>query len=61
MLTVHRPVDTVPLLDKLNADITSVLRIPEVVQRLNELVIPPSPTSHEEFVETDYMLARATV
>ena len=39
----------VPLLDKLNADITSVLRMPEIQQRLNELVIPPSPTTREEF------------
>lgn len=38
-----------PLLDKLNADITSVLRIPEIEQRLTELVMPPSPTSREEF------------
>ena len=38
-----------PLLDKLNADITAVLRMPEVQQRLIELVIPPSPTSREEF------------
>ena len=38
-----------PLLDKLNADITSVLRMPEVQQRLSEMVIPPSPTSREEF------------
>jgi len=39
----------VPLLDKLNADITSVLRMPEIQQRLNDLVMPPSPTSREEF------------
>jgi len=39
----------VALLDKLNADFTAVLRMPEVEQRLNELVIPPSPTSREEF------------
>ena len=38
-----------PLLDKLNADIASVLRIPEVEHRLTELVIPPSPTTPEEF------------
>ncbi|HTE15352.1 MAG TPA: tripartite tricarboxylate transporter substrate binding protein [Burkholderiales bacterium] len=37
------------LLDKLNTDITAVLRMPEIAQRLNELVIPPSPTSREEF------------
>src|SRR5258706_1382635 len=38
-----------PLLDKLNADITAVLRMPEVQPRFIELVIPPSPTSREEF------------
>jgi tripartite-type tricarboxylate transporter receptor subunit TctC len=38
-----------PLLDKLNADITSVLRLPEIQQRLTEMVIPPSPTSRTEF------------
>ena len=37
------------LLDKLNADFTSVLRLPEVQQRLTEMVIPPSPTSRDEF------------
>ena len=37
------------LLDKLNADITSVLRMPEIQQRLTELVMPPSPTSRAEF------------
>jgi tripartite-type tricarboxylate transporter receptor subunit TctC len=39
----------VPLLDKLNADFVSVLRMPEVEQKLTELVIPPSPTTREEF------------
>jgi tripartite-type tricarboxylate transporter receptor subunit TctC len=39
----------VALLDKLNADITTVLRMPEVEQRLTELVIPPSPTTRDEF------------
>ena len=39
----------VPLLDKLNADFTTVLRMPEVEQRLTELVIPPSPTTRDEF------------
>jgi tripartite-type tricarboxylate transporter receptor subunit TctC len=38
-----------PLLDRLNADITSVLRMPEIEQRLTELVMPPTPTSREEF------------
>ena len=39
----------VPILDKLNADIHSVMRIPEVEQRLTELGMPPAPTSREEF------------
>jgi tripartite-type tricarboxylate transporter receptor subunit TctC len=39
----------VPLLDKLNTDFTAILRMPDVEQRLNELVIPPSPTTRDEF------------
>jgi tripartite-type tricarboxylate transporter receptor subunit TctC len=39
----------VPLLDKLNADFVAVLRIPEVEQKLTDMVIPPSPTTREEF------------
>jgi len=39
----------VALLDKLNADIHSVLRIPEVEQRLTQLGMPPAPTTREEF------------
>jgi tripartite-type tricarboxylate transporter receptor subunit TctC len=39
----------VPLLDKLNADITSILRTQDMKERLTELVIPPSPTTREEF------------
>jgi tripartite-type tricarboxylate transporter receptor subunit TctC len=39
----------VALLDKLNADIRSVMRIPEVGQRLTDLGMPPAPTSREEF------------
>ena len=37
------------LLDKLNADLLSVMRIPEVEQRLSGLGMPPAPTSREEF------------
>ena len=37
------------LLDKLNADIRSAMRIPEVEKRLTELGMPPAPTSREEF------------
>jgi tripartite-type tricarboxylate transporter receptor subunit TctC len=37
------------LLDKLNADLHAVLRIPEVEQRLSDLGMPPAPTSRDEF------------
>jgi tripartite-type tricarboxylate transporter receptor subunit TctC len=37
------------LLDKLNADIVSVLRIPEIEQRLSDLGMPPAPTTRDEF------------
>jgi len=37
------------LLDKLNADLHSVLRIPEIEQRLTDLGMPPAPTTREEF------------
>ena len=37
------------LLDKLNADITEVLRIPEIEKRLSELGMPPAPTTRDEF------------
>lgn len=37
------------LLDKLNADINSVLRIPELQQRLEELVMGGPATTREEF------------
>jgi tripartite-type tricarboxylate transporter receptor subunit TctC len=39
----------VALLDKLNADLHTVLRIPEVEQRLTELGMPPAPTTRDEF------------
>ena len=38
-----------PVLDKLYTDITAVLRIPEMQQRLNDLVLDTSPTTREEF------------
>lgn len=38
-----------PLLDKLNADITTVLRSPDVKQLLDDMVASPSPTSRQEF------------
>jgi tripartite-type tricarboxylate transporter receptor subunit TctC len=39
----------VAILDKLNADLHSVMRIPEVEQRLSELGMPPAPTTRDEF------------
>ena len=38
-----------PLLDKLNADLHEVMRMPEVEQRLSEMGMPPAPTTREEF------------
>ena len=37
------------LLDKLNADINEVLRLPEMEKRLGDLGMPPAPTTREEF------------
>jgi tripartite-type tricarboxylate transporter receptor subunit TctC len=37
------------ILDKINADIHEVLRIPEIEQRLTELGMPPAPTTRDEF------------
>ncbi len=39
----------VALLDKLNADLHAVLRIPEIEQRLTALGMPPAPTTRDEF------------
>jgi tripartite-type tricarboxylate transporter receptor subunit TctC len=39
----------VPLLDKLNADIGTVMRIPEFHQRMAELVMDATPISRDEF------------
>ena len=39
----------VPLLDRLNADLHEVMRVPEVEKRLTELGMPPAPTTREEF------------
>ena len=39
----------VALLEKLNADIHAAMRIPEVERRLNDLGMPPEPTTREEF------------
>ena len=38
-----------PLLDKLNTDINTVLRMPDVQQRLHDVVVEGPPTSREEF------------
>jgi len=38
-----------PVLDKLNADITSVLRTPEVQQRIADFAMEAAPSSREEF------------
>jgi tripartite-type tricarboxylate transporter receptor subunit TctC len=38
-----------PLLDKLNADLHTILRIPEVEHRLTDLGMPPAPTTRDEF------------
>jgi len=37
------------LLDKLNADIIEVMRIPELEKRLGDLGMPPAPTTRDEF------------
>jgi len=39
------------LLDKLNADYTAALRDATVSQRLTEVMMPPSPTTREEFTQ----------
>ena len=38
-----------PILDKVHADLTAVLRMPDLQQRFSDLVVEPSPTSAEEF------------
>ncbi len=37
------------ILDKVNADLHTILRIPELAQRLTELGMPPTPTTRAEF------------
>jgi tripartite-type tricarboxylate transporter receptor subunit TctC len=41
----------VPILDKVHADLTAVLRTPEIQQRFNDMVIDVAPTSREEFAQ----------
>ena len=38
-----------PLLDKINADLHTVMKIPEIAQRLSDLGMPPAPTTRDEF------------
>ena len=40
-----------PILDKLHTDLTAVLRLPEIEQRLKDLVVNVAPTSREEFAQ----------
>jgi tripartite-type tricarboxylate transporter receptor subunit TctC len=40
-----------PVLDKVHADLTAVLRTPDVQQRFSEMVIEFTPTSREEFAQ----------
>src|SRR4051812_22696137 len=37
------------LLDKIHADVVAVLHMPDIEKHLTDLVIPPSPTSRDEF------------
>lgn len=37
------------ILDKIHEDMQKILRIPEVVQRLTELMLPPAPLSRDAF------------
>ena len=39
----------VPILEKVHADLTAVLRMPEIEQRLRDLVVTVAPTSRDEF------------
>lgn len=38
-------------LDKVHADLTAVLRMPEIQQRFKDMVIEVAPTSREEFAQ----------
>ena len=38
-----------PVLDKVHADLTAVLRMPEIQQRLQDQVVEAAPTSRDEF------------
>jgi tripartite-type tricarboxylate transporter receptor subunit TctC len=38
-----------PILDKVNTDLTAVLRMPEILLRFRELIVEAAPTSRDEF------------
>jgi len=40
-----------PILDKVHTDLTAVLRMPEIQQRLKDMVIEVAPTSPQEFAQ----------
>lgn len=40
-----------PILDKIHTDLTAVLRMPEIQQRFEDMVIEVAPTSREEFAQ----------
>ena len=40
-----------PILDKVHADLTAVLHLPELQQRFKDMVIEVAPTSREEFAQ----------
>ena len=40
-----------PVLDKVHADLTAVLRMPEIQQRMKDLVIEVAPTTPQEFAQ----------
>jgi tripartite-type tricarboxylate transporter receptor subunit TctC len=40
-----------PILDKISTDLHAVLRMPDVQQKLNELVVQVAPTTREEFAQ----------
>jgi tripartite-type tricarboxylate transporter receptor subunit TctC len=40
-----------PILDKVNADLTTVLRTPEIEERFKDMVIQVAPNSREAFAQ----------
>src|SRR5258706_837115 len=40
-----------PILDKVHADLTAVLRLPEIQQRFRDIVVEAAPTSRDEFAQ----------